>query len=212
MTTDADQSATGAEPMRAAPEPRGVSGAVVWGLLWALLFAALGIVAVREALLHLGQFGGRPEVPPLLGRLDGQRFEPWIGGVGVALVLLGLLMLVAALRRRPRRTYRLDTRTGVYLRFAEAARIAELTAAEVPGVLSARAHPSRRQLRVTVATTGAATISDDVQRLLTDRLSALARPPVVKVRALATGRQSDVTPRAHADRRDPAPAQKGAAS
>ena len=196
MTTGPEQDGArkAGEPMKAAVEPRGVSGAVVWGMLWALLFAALGLVAVREGLLNLGQFGGRPELPPLLAELDGQSFQPLIGGVGVVLVLLGLLMLVAAVRRRPRRAYRLGTRTGVYLRYREAARIAELTAGEVPGVLSARATPSRRHLRVTVATTGAPTIGDEVQQLLTARLAALATPPTVKVRANATGRQSQASP------------------
>lgn len=195
MTSDADlQDTAAAEPMRAAAEPRGVSGAVLWGMVWALLFAALGLVAVREAFLHWGLFGGRPELPLLVGLLDGRRFEPWMAGAGGVLVLLGLLLAVAGLRRRPRRTYRLDAHTGVYLRFGEAARLAELTAGEVPGVLTSRARPGRSQLRVTLATTGATGTEEEVRQLLTARLAALAHPPTVKVKAIATGRRSQNRP------------------
>lgn len=176
-------------PMPAAPEPRGVSSAVLWGLFWGLLFAALGIIAIREALLAWG-LGGTAEWPGLLHQLDGLSYQPWVGGVGAVAVLLGFLILVATFRRRPRRNYRLAATTGVYLRHSEAARLVELTASSVAGVLSARVRPSRRIMRVTISTTGAAGIADEVEQLVTARLSALADPPEVKVRALAAGRQA----------------------
>lgn len=196
MTTGVGQQDTGAtaEPMRAAGEPRGVSGAALWGMAWALLFAVLALVAIREALLHWGLFGGRPDLPRLLALLDGRRFEPWMAVAGVILVLLGLLLLVAVLRRRPRRAYRLDARTGVYLRFPEAARIAEFTAAEVPGVLTARARPGRRLLQVTIATTGACSTEEEVRQSLTARLAALVHPPAVRVKAIPAGRRSQTHP------------------
>ena len=176
-------------PMPAAPEPRGVSSAVFWGLFWALVFAAVGVVAIREALLTWGLIG-TAEWPGVLRNLDGLSYQPWVGGVGAVALLLGLLLLIAVFRRGPRRNYRLAATTGVFLRHGEAAKLIELTASSVAGVLSARARPSRRLMKVTISTTGAPGISDEVEQLVTARLSALADPPAVRVRALATGRQS----------------------
>jgi hypothetical protein len=118
----------------------------------------------------------------VLDGLDGSTAEWWMVPAGVALALVGLWLLVTALRPRSRKTVPATASTGVFLHTRDIARLASDAAGEVDGVLSAASTASRRAVTVTVRSTTTAGIADGVTDAVAHRLSALQTPLRVKVR------------------------------
>jgi len=96
-------------------------------------------------------------------------------------VLLGLWLLVAALRPRPRTATTVTSETGVFLRPKDVSRLAQTAAEQVDGVLAADVSATRRAVRVRVRGTAAADVSENVRAAVSRRLSALDSPPTVNV-------------------------------
>jgi len=76
----------------------------------------------------------------------------WMVPVGAVLVLLGLWLLLTALRPRPRSAISVTSVTGVFLRQQDVSRLAQTAAEQVEGVLAARTRTTRRTLHVHVRT------------------------------------------------------------
>ncbi len=179
---------TQAEPQGEAPATLGAAKAPVrpgvlslLGLLLAVVVTALGVVAVRDALTWGGVLSGDPWLRQAGLAVNGRGASPWLVPVAIVVILIGLWLLVVALRRRPRPATRLRAQTGVYLQTRDVARLSRSAAESVGGVLSADTRASRRAVGVTVTTTGDESTSAAVQEAVTRRLSALDSPPKVTV-------------------------------
>ena len=125
---------------------------------------------------------GAAWLPAALDGLDGTTAEWWMVPAGVGVALLGVWLVVTAVRPRSRNTLPVTSATGVFLHTRDIARLATNAAGDVDGVLSARSTASRRTVTVTVRSTATAGIADGVTDAVTRRLSPLASPPQVKVR------------------------------
>lgn len=176
-------------PLRAGKLPVG-NGPVGWiGVVLAVVVTALGVLGIIEALIGAGVIGGRSWIAEAASSSGGLRPARWLVPAGAALILLGLWLLVAALRRRPRRVVALTSATGVYLRTADLARLAEASARRTDGVIDAHAGASRRTISVSVTTTTSQTtdLGTRVEQAVAHRLQAVAKPPRIRTRVRPEG-------------------------
>jgi hypothetical protein len=168
-----------------AREPRSALPAALPAVLLALVLLAAGAALVRDALALSGLVGGRAWTTSLLQTLDGLTPQPWMLAVGVALALVGLVLVVVALAPRRRTEVALGAAGTTYARPGDLARLARARALDVDGVTEARSSASRTSLRVDLRTTASA--PDDVRRaveqVVGQAVSAAARAPRVRVRA-----------------------------
>jgi hypothetical protein len=168
--------------MRAAQVPTGPGAATGVGVLLALLLTAAGVVAVHDALIYAHLLHGRAWLSTAAKTLDGVRPASWMVPAGAALILLGLWLVVTALRPRPRKATALTATTGVFLRPKDVARLAETAVDDVSGVLHSRVSANRRVVDVHVTGTGDPNLPDRVHAAVVDRLAPLQTPPKVRVR------------------------------
>lgn len=168
----------------AAPVPVAAAGASKVAVVLAVLLAALGVLAVRDAVVGLGWTSGSLWLPAAADAVDG--FEPadWLVAAGAATVLVGLTLTVIALAPRRRTAVAVTAETPVYLTVDGVAALAGAAAREVAGVVDARATASRRRVvvrcRVTRDDSGA--VRRAVTDAVTQNLSMLETPPRVVVR------------------------------
>jgi len=168
------------KPMNAAKTPVGPGSISAVGLLLALLIVGIGVVGVQAALVAAGLLTGKPWLTWALERPNGLTPAGWMLAVGLVLALIGLWLLLTALRPRPR--------TAVFLRPRDLARLAVAAAQDVDGVQDAHASATRRKVTVRITSTAGETdgdpVTDAVTATLTERLSALEKPVRVIVRTV----------------------------
>lgn len=170
--------------VRAAPVPVAAAAASKVAVVLAIVLAALGVVAVRDAVVGLGWASGSTWLPVAADAVDGFAPVDWLTIAGVAVVLIGLLLVVLALKPRRRTAVAVSAQTPMYLTVDGIAALAGAAARDIAGVVDARASSSRRRVivrcRVTRDDSGAmrATIAEAVTR----NLSTLQNPPRVVVR------------------------------
>lgn len=179
-TTSAPTGTGGRPAMPAAPGASGSGRIGVVGPVLAALLLATGLLLLREALVVLGATSGAPWLPAAAEGLRGLGPAWWLVPAGVAVALVGLWLLVSALRPRSRRTLPLTSGTGVFLHTRDVARLASGAAREVDGVLSASATATRRTVSVKVH--GTADVREEVTRAVTETLTPLRTTPRVDVR------------------------------
>jgi len=179
-------------PLSAAKMPVGMGAAARVGVVVAVLVLALGALGIVEALLGAGVIGGSSWVGQGARRVNGLTAAAWCVPVGIGLVLLGLWLLVAAVRPRPRRVVAVTATTGVYLRPADVARLAGAVASRVDGVSAAKATATRRKVTIEAETIIADTsvVRAAIETAVSDRLQALASPPRVQATVRADGGRS----------------------
>lgn len=173
----------GAEPLPGAGRPAAPGIARKAGLLVALLLIALGVAGIYDALVQGDVIDGRKLVEPLLERLDGLEPQDWMLPAGIAVAVVGLLLVLAALWPRPRRSLAVSARTGV---FATRGAVEELTVDSAAGhgsVLDASAKAKSRAVVVRVVTDGEPGAPAEVRQGVTERLARLAQAPKVRVGA-----------------------------
>lgn len=193
MTTTPQQSfarpSTPAAPTpTGSPAPTGAPPATGWAVLLGLLVTAFGVLLLRDAAVLAGLLQGTAVTSTLVDKLRSGRPQDWYAVAGVLAALVGLWLVVAALRPRPRRDLPVGDRSLVWLTPAAVAAIAESAASGVDGVVRARATASRRSVRVLARTTStdpavSASISEAVER----SLGGLAQSPSVRVTTRAMG-------------------------
>ena len=170
-----------AAPLAPGKTPVGPGVITAVGLLLALAVIGLGVLGIQTALVSAGALTGTSWLTWLIQGFDGLTAGAWGLPAGVAGILLGLRVLVAALRRRPRTAVALRASTGVFLRPHDVARLAERAADEVDGVSTASASATRSRVRVRVTTTGDAGVEDAVRAAVSERLAALESTPRITV-------------------------------
>jgi len=150
------------------------------GPVLAVLLVALGALLVREALVAGGVVGGSAWLPPAADALDGTAPGAAAVVAGVVAALVGLWLVVVALRRRTRRT--LAVGTSSYLGVRDVARLAAGAARDVDGVLDASADATRRRVVVRGRATSRDGVEEPVRAAVAHQLSALTTPPTIVVR------------------------------
>lgn len=172
-------------PLRPAKSPTGSGPVAVAGPVLAVLVGALGVVLLQDALVTV-QGSGSSWLTSATSSLVGVRPAGWMVPAGIVVALVGLWLLVTALRRRTRDALALTSASGAYVTTGDVARRASAAARDVDGVLSARSTATRHRVRVTVTTTGHPSTGDEVRAGVTEALTVLVRPLRVTVRAQST--------------------------
>lgn len=170
--------------------PTGAPPAAATGVAIAVVLVALGVVAVRDALVSLGWVPGPSWLDPVAGVLaDGVAKDAWVPVVAVLVALLGLWLVRRALGRRPRTAVSLGDGTNAWIEPRDVARLADLAASDVDGVVTVRSRAAKRsvRLRVTVVDTAAAGARAAVQDAVRDALEGLDPTPRVSVKVSTLG-------------------------
>ncbi|WP_374970666.1 DUF6286 domain-containing protein [Terrabacter sp. BE26] len=167
--------------MPAAKTPRRTGGTSALGILLAALLTAIGVLAVRDALLYARLLTGKPLLHELAKAVQGVRPEMWTVVVGALLGLLGLALLVKALLRSGPKVAAVAADTGVFLRPRDITRLVETAAEGVDGVLGVRASATPRRVAVTIRSTGDPDVPQRVRGAVTQRLEPLVTQPTVRV-------------------------------
>lgn len=169
-------------PLKAAKSP--VSSALIAavGIVLALGLTAVGVAAVRDALVYAGLVDGTPLLSSAARAVNGTTTSTWLVPVAVVLAVLGLWLLTLALKPRRSTTVALSASTGVVLRRKDVARVAQIAAEHVDGVEHASASSTKRAVTIRLTDTGDPNIAEQVQHAVTNKLTALENPPTVKVR------------------------------
>lgn len=189
----AEPRGTGASPgetaaMPAAKTPRSTGGIAVLGILMAGVLTAVGVLAVRDALVYGGLLGGSPVLHGVANWLQGLQAAGWMVVVGVVLALLGLALLVKALRPSAPKVARVTAATGVFLRPRDVTRLVETAVENVDGVLGVHASATSRRVTVTVRSTGHEGVEQRVRDAVTGRLAPLQSQPTIRVRTEGSSR------------------------
>lgn len=176
-------SAADGPPAARALHPRGSAGLSLLGVVLAILVIGLGVVAIHDAAVAAGWLDGPAWVAEAAA---------WVGALtrSLATALLSLLalavglwLLAASLRPRPRSAVPLRAQSLVYVTSGDAARLAVQAADRVDGVLDARVSGSPKALTVRVQTTGSKEVDQRVQGAVQRSLAAFEAPPSVTVRS-----------------------------
>ncbi|GAB3883738.1 DUF6286 domain-containing protein [Terrabacter terrigena] len=170
----------GAMPPAKTPRRTGVVGAL--GILLALLLTASGALAVRDALVYGRVLSGSAFVHDLAHVLQGLRPQAWVLVVGIVLALVGLVLLVTALRPSVVKATAVAAETGVFLGPRDVSRLVETAAEDVDGVLGVRVSSTPRRVTVDVRSTGDQRVEERVRDAVTARLAPLENQPTVRVR------------------------------
>lgn len=162
------------------------------GIVLAVAVIALGFVGIEEALTHIGVVGKPSWLEHAVAVVNGTGPQFWMVPVGILVALLGLWLILLGLKPRRRTGVALGSDASIWLRPTDVARIAGDTARHTPGVISASASATRREVRVKVSSTarGADGIREEVAAAVTDRLAALPSRPRVSVQAHIEGDSS----------------------
>jgi hypothetical protein len=167
--------------MQAANQKTGAGRVGIVGPVMALLLIGIGVVLLHDAIAESDSKPGRTWIAAIFDGFDGLTAEWWMIPLGLVIALLGVWLIVTALRPRSRKTLPVTSATGIFLRAADVARLASAAADDVDGVLAASSIASRRKVDVTVES-DRDQVADLVRDAVTERLSALQKPPPVKVR------------------------------
>lgn len=192
----------GAE-MDAAPETHPVAGtrraanapyappAASWaGAFIAVALLVAGVIALRDTTIALGWVDGQKWVDSFVDWIDGLRFEPWMVPAGIAAALLGVWMVVSAVRPRRRIALPVTAQSAVWIRPADLAHCATAAATTVPGVLEARSTVTPRKLTVRATVTDAddPALANRIRDAVAPIIDALQRQPKLVVRTRTGGR------------------------
>lgn len=154
------------------------------GVVLALLLIAAGIVLGRDVLIGTGAIDGAQWLPSAVAWLDGLTAEQWMLPAGIGAVVLGIVLLIAALKPR-RRTHRPTSIDGVWMRKSDIVYLARRTAADRPGVDDAVATGSARKVKVRASAHAGADIAQvraDVADAVGSALATLADSPKIAVK------------------------------
>lgn len=181
----------GDRPLPGAKTPVGIGQVAVVGVLWPLILIGIGVVAVRDALVHGDLLGGDPWSRQALEALDGRSAPGWLVLVAVVCLLLAGWLIYVALNPRPHKGAALQASSGVFLTTTSLRRLATAAAKDVDGVDTATANATLSRVSVVAVTTPDQidAVKAGVHDAVTERLSALAKPPRVRVRIRTTGGQ-----------------------
>jgi len=120
----------------------------------ALVVMGGGVVSLREAGVELGWIAGTPWIGAAITALNGLRSQWWMMPAGAIALLLGVWLVVVALRPRRKTVVAVDTAGSVWMRPRDVARLASHAASCVPGVEVLNSAATRRKVTMYVGITG----------------------------------------------------------
>lgn len=120
----------------------------------ALVVTFGGVVSLREAGVVLGWVAGTPWIGSAITALNGLRSQWWMVPAGVGALLLGLWLVIVALRPRRKTVVAVDGAGSVWMRPRDVARLASHAASCVPGVEVLNSAATRRKVTLYVGITG----------------------------------------------------------
>ncbi|KQB84333.1 DUF6286 domain-containing protein [Corynebacterium oculi] len=146
----------GQEP-KASPAARWVSVLLGLGLI------ALAGVAGRELWLHYTEEERQSWILPLLDDLSQGTFQQWMIPASIVAVIVGLFLILIALKPRRRDYLPVDSQVSLWARPVDLARNTTATAKRVPGITSASTQVRGGTVRLhATATTGDSTVQQRV--------------------------------------------------
>ncbi|MFZ2174466.1 MAG: DUF6286 domain-containing Asp23/Gls24 family envelope stress response protein [Rhodococcus sp. (in: high G+C Gram-positive bacteria)] len=193
-TTDqlifADQPDTGDATSAMTPvrprTPRATPAAVPAAVVIAVGAIGLAIVAARELLIVRGTIPSAPWIRNTFEWVGRLHWSDWIVPGAVAAVVLGVALVIAALKPRPRThlPVRIGSTPIVWLRPTDLARKSSSQAGSVPGVRSAHTTVDRKHVTVRVVrseVSPAADVAIAVREAVEPTLSLLGTSPELRV-------------------------------
>ncbi len=171
-----------------AKAPIGPGPITIVGASLGVVTLGLGVIAIRDSLIAFNAIDGMSWLSGVGDWIDGFKPVAWMVPGGVAIAIVGLWMLGASLRPRPKNSVALNTNTGVNMAPRSIARIAVVAARDVDGVLGASAKSTTRRLVLTVKTTVKSNeLSSRVKNAVETSLNGLNPAPRVSVRLKPQG-------------------------
>lgn len=153
------------------PQPRALPAAGWLGPLSALVLILLGVVAGQDALARWGVSGlGSSWLGTVFTDIDGLRAATWNVPAGVVLVLIGLVVLYAALKPRRRTHVQADGDADLWFTPTALEALGRDAAEGVPGVARVSVTSTRSAVRVRVATDNPDEVSGPVEDAVRSRL------------------------------------------
>ncbi len=146
----------------------------------ALLLVALGGVAIRDLAVAQGWASGTVWSRSLVDSLNGLRASTALVAVAGAVAVLGLVVVLTALRPGAKTHLRADAGADLWLSPRAVAALAQFAADRAPGVISAEAtRAGRRRIVVEVVTQqDRATVTESVRAAIDARAGALTSASV----------------------------------
>lgn len=143
-----------------AKSPAAAPATVATGLLMAIILLAVAVVFIHDALVSAGAVSGTAWLAWFAEKANViSASSPWMLWAGPLAVVIGLVLVIAALKPRKSTHWAVGDQ-GVFIGRGDTARLAANAAHSTPAVVDAQASVSGRStLRVT-----GATISTDAQR------------------------------------------------
>lgn len=183
VTADAP-AAPPAPATKPAREPRANPGSRWLGILIGLVLIAVGVLAGRELWVLNADTTWQSWLNPAFDFFRGLEFQPWMGWTGVALLVVGLLFLIAALKPRPHTHRELPSEVSVWVRPVDVARYITAHSRRMSGVKAARTSLKRRTATLTATTVAPeAEVQPELERSVTERVQAAFGDTItVKVR------------------------------
>ncbi|WP_061007355.1 DUF6286 domain-containing protein [Mycolicibacterium mucogenicum] len=120
----------------------------------ALVVMLGGAVSLREAGIELGWVDGAPWIGAAITALNGLRSQWWMVPAGAVALILGLWLVVVAVRPRRKTVVAVDAAGSVWMRPRDVARLASHAASCVPGVEVLNSAATRRKVTMYVGITG----------------------------------------------------------
>lgn len=171
----------------AAKTPVGPGRVSLLGMLIALLLLAIAVVLAHDTLVATGTLAPPAWLNRAAGALDGLRAATWVLPASIVVALVGLWLLLVALRPRPRTMVRVQADTGVFLRPHGIERLARHAAGDVDGVTGVHASATRRKVDLRVEALGGDEVAGKVRDAVSESLRALEPQPKVSVKTKLAG-------------------------
>lgn len=185
------QPAASGPVLGAAKQPVGTGQAAWIGQLVAVVLIVVGVIGIREAVLAAGWTSGSSWAASLARRADhGYGHSVWLVPIGIVAVVLGVWLVIVAVRPRPKKTLALASGTGVFLTRRGIQNLVLRCADDVDGVTAAQVDATRRKVVVRVTATDPGSVGAAVRVAVTERLQALTNPPAVSVKTRREGGSS----------------------
>ncbi|KQB87370.1 DUF6286 domain-containing protein [Corynebacterium lowii] len=153
-------------------EPKGSPAARWVSILLGLGLIALAVVAGRELWLYYSDAAtDQSLIVPLLDNLSQGSFQEWMIPASIVAIVVGLLLLLIAVKPRKRSYLPLESEVSLWARPVDIARYTTATAKRVPGVTTAFTQVRKNTVKLhATATSGDSTLEqrvhDDVHRNL----------------------------------------------
>lgn len=170
-------------PRPGAPAPTGNPAAAPMTILLALGLLALAAVTVRDLLVATGAIGGNGWVATAFRQVARLQWHDWMLSAAIAAVVVGLALLFASAKPRPRTHLGLTSPAEVWLRPTDLARLCSGRARTVSGVRSATTAVSRKRavVSVTVDAPAPADLEKQLRAAIGGGLAALVHQPELRI-------------------------------